>query len=163
MVARVRACVLACLRAYVGACLRACANLNSQNYTETQRSMHYNIFSLQGKLYFFIPTQHWISGSGADPFAALVISTPVSNFTLNSETTCSYLFILLKISIGTHLELLKLIQYTFAVYGTQTEHESTVPNVKIRRFITFYFLFYTSRTVRYYAASHTISSNAYSI
>ena len=58
MVARVRACVLACLRAYVGACLRACAHLNSQNYTETQRSMHYNIFSLQCKLYFFIPTQH---------------------------------------------------------------------------------------------------------
>jgi hypothetical protein len=72
--------------------------------------MHYNIFSLQRMLYFFIPTQHWISGSGADPFAALVISTPVSNFILNSETTCSYLFILLKISIGTHLELLKLIQ-----------------------------------------------------
>jgi hypothetical protein len=47
--------------------------------------------------------------------AALVISTPVSNFILNSETTCSYLFILLKISIGTHLELLKLIQYTSAV------------------------------------------------
>jgi hypothetical protein len=38
--------------------------------------------------------------------AALVIFTPVSNFILNSETTCSYLFILLKISIGTHLELL---------------------------------------------------------
>jgi hypothetical protein len=56
-----------------------------------------------------------ISGSSADPFAALVISTPVSNFILNSETTCSYLFILLKISIGAHLELLKLIQYTSAV------------------------------------------------
>ena len=69
--------------------------------------MHYNIFSLQRTLYFFIPTQQWISGSGADPFAALVISTPVSNFILNSETTCSYLFILLKVSIGTHLELLK--------------------------------------------------------
>jgi hypothetical protein len=39
--------------------------------------------------------------------AALVISTPVSNFILNPETTCSYLFILLKVSIGTHLELLK--------------------------------------------------------
>jgi hypothetical protein len=70
-------------------------------------SMHYNIFSLQRTLYFFIPTQQWISGSGADPFAALVISTPVSNFILNSETTCSYLFILLKNSVGTHLELLK--------------------------------------------------------
>ena len=48
-----------------------------------------------------------ISGSGADPFAALVISTPVSDFILNSKTTGSYLFILLKSSIGTHLELLK--------------------------------------------------------
>jgi hypothetical protein len=46
-------------------------------------------------------------GSSADPFAALVISTPVYNFILNSETTYSYLFILLKNSIGTHLELLK--------------------------------------------------------
>ena len=70
-------------------------------------SMHYNIFSLQRTLYFFIPTQQWISGSGADPFAALVISTPVSNFILNSETTCSYLFILLKVSIGSNLQLLK--------------------------------------------------------
>jgi hypothetical protein len=69
--------------------------------------MHYNIFSLQRTLYFFIPTQHWISGSGADPSTALVISTPVSNFILNSDTTGSYLFILLKVSIGTHLELLK--------------------------------------------------------
>jgi hypothetical protein len=46
-------------------------------------------------------------GSGADPFAALVTSTPVSYFILNSKTTCSYLFILLKNSIGTHLELLE--------------------------------------------------------
>jgi|LakMenE18May11ns_1017448.scaffolds.fasta_scaffold8314249_1 hypothetical protein len=70
--------------------------------------MHYNIFSLQRTLYFFIPTQHWISGSGADPSTALVISTPVSNFILNSHTTGSYLFILLKISIGTYLELLTI-------------------------------------------------------
>jgi hypothetical protein len=40
----------------------------------------------------------------------LVISTPVSNFILNSHTTGSYLFILLKISIGTHLELLTISQ-----------------------------------------------------
>jgi hypothetical protein len=48
-----------------------------------------------------------MSGSGAVPFVALVISTPVSNFILNSDTTGSYLFTLLKVSIGTHLELLK--------------------------------------------------------
>ena len=75
--------------------------------------MHYNIFSLQRTLYLFIPTQHWISGSGADPFAALVIFTPVSNFILNSETTGSYLFILLKVSIETNLQLLKFSNFVF--------------------------------------------------
>jgi hypothetical protein len=49
--------------------------------------------------------------------AALVISTPVSNFILNPETTHSYLFILLKIfnrnSFGT--TKINTVQYTSAV------------------------------------------------
>ena len=131
---RLRACALACLRAcvHLGSQFYLYRTLTAAS--TVRHDVFYPDSTLEYIFPAFLPygTQHFLYASyrttrqnyilsvracvlaclracvcAADPFAALVISTPVYNFILNSETTYSYLFILLKNSIGTHLELLK--------------------------------------------------------